>query len=81
MQKFAKNNMYDDQLRAEMGKAACKMEPTSVAWKYSAELTTKINESTMHGIKRAYLKARGQKMTVTTLPPKKLGRPLLLGAS
>jgi len=80
--KFAKNNVYDDKLRAEMGKDACKMGPTAAAWKYSAKLSTKINESTMRGIKRAYLEARGRQdddEPVTTLPPKKRGRSLLLG--
>ena len=37
------------------------MELIAAAWKYSAKLTTKINESTMHGRKRAYLEARGRK--------------------
>jgi len=78
---FAKNKVYDCKLR-EMGKDAYKMWPTAAARKYSARLTTKINESTMCGIKRAYLEARGQQDNnepVTTLPPKKQGRPLLLG--
>jgi len=43
-----------------MGEDAYKMGPTAAPWKYSAKLTTKINNlSTMHGIKRAYLEARG----------------------
>jgi len=33
---------------------------TAAAQKYSAKLSTKINESIIHGIKRAYLEARGQ---------------------
>jgi len=44
-----------DKYRAEMVKAACKMGPTAAAWKYSAKLTTRINKSTMCGIKRTYL--------------------------
>ena len=55
--KFAKNNIYDDKLRAEM---ACKMGPTAAARKYFVKLSTNINESTMRGIKRAYLEAQGQ---------------------
>jgi len=37
-------------LELKWEKNACKMGPTAAAQKYSAKLSTKINESTMRGI-------------------------------
>ena len=57
-----------------MGKAVCKVGATAAARKYSAKLKTNINESTMRGIKRAYIEERQHKdddEPVTTLPSKK----------
>ena len=69
-----------------MGKATAEIGATAAARKFSAKLGTSINESTMRGLKKAYelerqLKRRREEdeLSVTRLPPKKRGRPLLLG--
>ena len=82
--KAVHNNSYSPQLRAEMGKATLQFGATAVARKYSVKLGT-VNESTMRGLKQAYVlegqrkRRREDLMTVMSLPHKKRGRPLLLG--
>ena len=58
---FKKNNVYDDKLRAQMGKATCDFGPTEAARKFSVKLGVKINESTMRGIKNDYVDERNRK--------------------
>ena len=81
-----KNNVYSPQLRAEMGEAALKFGATAASRRYSAKLGTSISESTMRGLKKAYVLERNRKRRreenespVTSLPPMKRGRPLILG--
>jgi len=78
--------VYDDKLRAQIGKATCDFGPTEAARKFSEKLGVKINESTMREIKNNYVDKRNRKqkrgdtdLTITSSNVKKKGRPLLLG--
>jgi len=58
-----------------------------VASQFSSRLSIGVNESTVRGIKKAYINERSRRlrddedMVIEELPPKKQGRPLLLGAT
>ena len=72
--KATKNNVYSPQLRAEMGKAAFDLGATAASRKYSAKLGTSINESTMRGLKRAYVLERQSKGRYCLRDPHSLGQ-------
>jgi len=84
--KFKKNNIFDEKLQAQMGKVTCDVGATEAARKFSAKLGVRLNESTMRGIKNAYVTEQNRKqkrgeddLKITNLLVKKQGRPLLLG--
>ena len=74
-----------DDRRAEIGRYACENGVANAARKYSRVLERSLNESTVRGIKRAYLaeltrkRKAEEECVVTSLPTKKRGRTLLLG--
>ena len=76
---------YTPDLRAKMAKYACQHGAQAASNYYSVKLGKKVNKSTIHSIKLAYLKRvkenKGDSSDddITELPPKKRGRPLLLG--
>ena len=80
-----KNNVYSHQLRAEMGTAALKPGVTTASQKYLAKLSMRTNKSTIRGLKKLCSRDAKEKrreedeLAVTSLPPKKQGRPLILG--
>ena len=70
--------------RAEIGRYACQHGIAAAARRYSREFQHSVNESTVRYMKKAYLKVRREKRTaedddLRMLPPKKRGRPVLLG--
>ena len=77
---------YTPKQRAEIGKYAYHHGITAAAKHFSTKLKTKISENTVASMKKDYLEALRQKRTaqdegdVTELPPKKRGRPVLLGS-
>jgi len=84
--KGKKPRVYSDTQRAEMGKLTCRVGATEAAKRFTKKLEFRINESTMRSIKKDYLDKRHKKrlrekddLTVSELPVKKRGRPLLLG--
>ena len=76
---------YTPDLRAKMAKYACQHGAQAASNYYSVKLGKKVNKSTIHSIKLAYLKRvkenKGDSSDddITELPLKKRGRPLLLG--
>ena len=84
--KEKKPRVYLPQERAEMGKLAVDIGATEAAKRFSKKLKYPINESTARRFKQLYLQERRAKrlreeedLTVSDLPMKKRGRPLLLG--
>ena len=86
--KGKKPRVYSDTQRAEMGKLTCRVGPTEAAKRFSRKLGLTINESTMRSIKKDYMYVNKQHqkrlleeddLTVSELPVRKRGRPLLLG--
>lgn len=74
-------NSYDDETRAKIARAAVDMGISHAARKFSTQLGRPVNESTVRGMKAAYLKKvkeNGQ-TSVPSLPKKPAGHPLLLG--
>lgn len=78
---------YTPEQRADIGKYAVQHGVVSAKRKYSMKLDVDLNESTVRGFKMAYLdevnrkrKADEDDISVTKLPTKKRGRPVLLGA-
>ena len=77
---------YDEKMKIKMGKYSSKNGIHAVVRHFSLELGRNINPSTIRGFKKAYLQELNWKrrvkeddLTVTSLPAKKRGRPLLLG--
>ena len=77
---------YDEKMKIKMGKYSSKNGIHVAARHFSLELGRNINPSTIRGFKKAYLqelnwkrRAEEDNLTVTRLPAKKRGRPLLLG--
>ena len=76
----------DEEMKIKIGKYSSENGVSAAARRFSAELGRDINPSTIRGFKRAYLQELNRKrraeednLTVTSLPVKKRGRPLLLG--
>ena len=74
--------------RAQIGKYASENGNAATARKFSKELGRPLNKSTVRSIKKNYYQELGKKWSsgdsldeaaVTSLPPKKRGRPLLSG--
>ena len=83
--KEKKLRIYSPRERAEIGKLACSIGAIAAARRISKKFEG-INESTVHGFKKAYLNELRTKrlreeedLTVEELPLKKRGTPLLLG--
>ena len=76
--------VYPSELRAKIGRYAAEMGVNAAAKRFSKELNRPVNESTVRGMKKAYLLRQDQRADdselITTLPQKSRGRPLLLGA-
>ena len=77
---------YDEKMKIKMGKYSSENGIHAAAKHFSLELGRNINPSTIRGFKKAYLQELNRKrraeeddLTVTSLPTKKRGRPLLLG--
>ena len=77
-----------DKQRAQIGKYASENGNAAAVRRFSKELDRPLNESTVRSIKKNYYQELGKKRSsgdsldeaaVTSLPPKKRGRPLLLG--
>ena len=81
-----KYNVFTPKECAELGKLACQIGSTATASRFSSKLSITINESTVGGIKKAYVNERSgrarddENIVIEELPPKKRDRPLL-GAS
>ena len=77
-----KRGMYgahSPELRAKIGRYAAENGNAACMRKYSKELNKTLNESTIRGMKSAYLKKLQSGEDVTSLPGKTRGRPLLIG--
>lgn len=81
-----KYNIYSSELRAEIGRYAVQHGNASARRVFSTKLGVRINNSTISGIKKAYLAEREQKRArdenedeIAELPEKKRGRHVLLG--
>ena len=61
------NNSYSLQLKLEIGKAILQFGAIAAARKYLAKLGTTINESTMRGLKQAYVLERQRKRSTEDL--------------
>ena len=77
---------FDEKTKIKIGKYSSENGVHAAARHFSMELGKNINPSTIRGFKRAYLQEMNRKrradeddLTVTSLPAKKRGRPLLLG--
>ena len=77
---------YDEKMKIKMGKYSSENGIHAAVRHFSLELGRNINPSTIRGFKKACLRERNRKrraeeddLTVTSLPTKKRGRPLLLG--
>ena len=75
---------YTPSDQAEIGCYAHQHGIAAAARRYSREFQHSVNESTVRYMKKAYLKVRREKRTaednnLRVLPPKKHGRPVLLG--
>ena len=77
-----------DKQRAQIGKYASENRNAAAVRRFSKELERPLNESTVRSIKKNYYQELWKKtsagksldeVSVTSLPPKKCGRPLLLG--
>ena len=84
--KGKKPRVYSPQERAESGKLAADIGASAAAKRFSRKLKYSVNESTARRFKQLYLEERRAKrlreeedLTVSDLPVKKRGRPLLLG--
>jgi len=76
----------DEEMKIKIGKYSSENGVSAAARRFSAELGRDINPSTIRGFKQVYLQELNRKrraeeddLTVTSLPAKKRGRPLLLG--
>ena len=82
-----KYNTYSKELRAEIGWKASRIGVKSTAARFTRRLGKKVNESTVRSILKAYKqkealltrKRKAQNKPLKLLPPKKRGKPLLLG--
>ena len=81
--KRRKPRLFSPKERAEIGKLACSIGATAAARQFLAKLGYTMNESTVRGLKQAYLTERHRKrpmededLTVHELPIQKKGRPL-----
>ncbi len=76
---------YSPSVRANIGRYACFHGIAAAARYFSHKLGHRVSETTVHSIKKAYLEGKKEKRAaeddddVTVLPPKKRGRPVLLG--
>ena len=74
-----------NELKAKIGKHASENENSAAARHFSKVLGKELNPSTIRGLKKVYLeemsrkRKAGEDMTITSLPAKRRGRPLLLG--
>ena len=77
-----------DEQRAQIGKYVSENGNAAAVRKFSKELDRPLNKSTVRSIKKNYYQELGKKRSpsgnldseaITSLPPKKRGRPLLLG--
>ena len=81
LRRMNKNNVCSPQLRAGLGEAALKFGATTATRKYSTKLSMRINKSTVWGLKSVRFIGQWKicreedALTVTSLPPKKQGRP------
>lgn len=72
---------YDGELRAKIGRYAAENGDAAACRKFSKELKKTLNESTVRGMRNAYIKnkAVNTETEVTSLPIRQRGRPCLLG--
>ena len=74
---------YTPEDRAAIGRYACKHGVKAASTYFSRKLGKKINKSSVHSMKVAYLESVRRKRRadeeIAELHPKKRGRPLLLG--
>ena len=76
---------YSPSVRADIGRYACFHGLAAAARYFSRKLGHRVSETTVHLIKKAYLEGKKEKRAaeddgdVTVLPPKKHGKPVLLG--
>ena len=84
----AKRGSYlklSNELKAKIGKHASENGNSAAARHFSKVLGKELNPSTIRGLKKVYLeemsrkRKAGEDMTITSLPAKRRGRPLLLG--
>ena len=74
-----------NELKAKIGKHASENGNSAAARHFSKVLGKELNPSTIRGLKKVYLeemsrkRKAGEDMTITSLPAKRRGRPLLLG--
>lgn len=84
-QKRGKYNKYTPQVQANIGRMASLISPHSTAVRYTKLLGKNVRESTVREIMKSYqeLCARKRKLAndseLQSLPPKKQGKPMLLG--
>jgi len=83
---FKKNNVFNEKLRAQMGKVTCDVGATEAARRFSAKLGVMLNESTMRSIKKDYVTEQNRKrkrgeddLTITSLPVKKTRKASSVG--
>ena len=82
-----KYNTYSKELRTEIGWKASRIGVKSTAARFTRRLGKKVNESTVRSMLKAYKQKEGrltrkrkvQNKPLKSLPPKKRGKPLLLG--
>uniref|UniRef100_A0A8C4QAG2 DDE-1 domain-containing protein n=1 Tax=Eptatretus burgeri TaxID=7764 RepID=A0A8C4QAG2_EPTBU len=74
-------NTYDDKLRAKIAHSALEIGVACTVKKFQKQLGRPINESTVRGLRAAYLKKKKEnpEKTIKSLPKKPRGSPLLLG--
>ena len=79
--KHGEYKTYSSELRLKIGKYGATHGVTKAARYFSKELGKHINESTVRGMVKAYQKelATGEAEEISSLPPSKRGRPLMLG--
>ena len=80
------HHRYSPKDRAEIGKYACQYGTAAASRVFSRKMERKVSTASVHSIKTAYLEDVKRKRSadseddeVTVLPPKKRGRPFLLG--
>ena len=71
--------IYSGELRAKIGRFAAQNSVAAARRKFSAELEKDVNESSIRGMKDAYIKALKTSDSPTELPKGTRGRPLHLG--